>query len=77
MAALFESWRADGKGQSRVASLRSDARGYTEGYADRWIAEQKARREVVLVTKGRTDKQSTWEKVLWTRPGYKDPVHEE
>jgi hypothetical protein len=75
MALLFESWEADSpNGQTRIDWIRSDSTDYDEGSLADWIERQKGNPACVLITKGRTDKQSHWEKVLWTRPGYEDPI---
>lgn len=73
MAILFESWKHDGKGQSLVQSLRSDARGYSPTIRDNWLSAQAQDPSVVLITKNRTDKHSKVEHVLYTKPGYVDP----
>ena len=75
MALLYESWEADGpNGQARIEWVRSDSPGHCPEGLARWIEGQKRNPRCVLITKGRTDRQSHWEKVLWTRPGYEDPI---
>lgn len=76
MAIIYESWRADGDGQSRIDYIRSDTKDWPEKSRD-WLIQQKANPECVLITKNRTDRQSTWEHILWQRPGYHDPVSRE
>ena len=76
MALIYESWQADGNGQSRIDSLRSDARGYSAEMAQTWVAQQRENPRCVLITRSRTDRQSNWEKVVWVRPGYTDPCRE-
>ena len=74
MALIFESWRADGIGQSRIDCIRSDTKDWLQKFED-WLARQEANPECVLITKNRTDRQSHWEHIIWQRPGYQDPVH--
>lgn len=74
MAIVFTAWRADGRGQSEIKHLRTDAQGYSHEGRDLWLKTMQDMRECVLITKGRTDRQSHWESVLWTRPGYTDPT---
>ena len=73
MALIWESWRRDGNGQSRIDSLRSDTRGFDDELMQSWVLRQRSNQECVLITRSRTDKQSPWEKIVWTRPGYTDP----
>jgi hypothetical protein len=75
MAILYESWEADGpNGQARIEWLRSDSFDYRVEGPAAWIERQQENPSCVLITKGRTDRQSHWEKVLWTKPGYEDPI---
>jgi len=72
MAIIFEAWKPDGPdGQERIASLRSDAAGYSN--LDTWLARQKTNPACVLITRSRTDNQSPISRTIWTRPGYVDP----
>jgi hypothetical protein len=75
MALLYESWEADGLNrQARIGSVRSDAPGFSPEGLLKWFKAQQENPRCVLITKGRTDKQSHWEHVRWTRPGYEDPI---
>lgn len=73
MALIYESWRADGDGQSRIDWLRSDCREYTAELAQDWVNNQRKNCDCVLITRSRTDRQSDYYKTVWIRPGYVDP----
>lgn len=73
MAYIYEAWTPDGRyGQARVDSFRSDQ---TINESKLQVIETwKNNKNIVLITRNRTEDMGTYERVLWTRPGYKDPV---
>jgi hypothetical protein len=73
MAIIYTSWRAETGGQSEIKHYRSDQRDFHE-LKNVWVEEQQNNPECVLITKSRTDNQSSWEVVIWQKPGYTDPT---
>lgn len=73
MAIIWQVWEQDGlNGYSLVSQLRSDSpKGKNQFFVQEWIECYCFYPKVVLITKGRTDNQSSWEHIVWCKPGHK------
>jgi hypothetical protein len=72
MAYIYEAWSPDGrKGQFRYDNFRSDSPKNENKLSiiESWKNDPK----IVLITRNRTEDLYN-ELVIWTRPGYVDPV---